>query len=122
MANHKSSYFQSRLLCEHLFGALEKRLGPLKYEQGNEKCLIRGNGNVFALVNRHIKNYGGIEVWFLGSADDAISVAGLTIHKRTNIDSAGRHYGGRFTIRSEKQIKEAVELLSTISYPKSLKE
>jgi hypothetical protein len=114
--NHNSSSFQSRHLCERLFEALEKRLGPLTYERGRNKCSIRGSGSVFAWVNSHTKNYGSIEVWFLGSANDAIGFTGLTVYKRP---PAGKPYGGRFNIRDEKQIGEAVKLLSAVSFPNS---
>lgn len=120
--NHVSAGAQSKYLCERLFEELEKRLGSLKYEQGEDKCSIRGKGRVFALVNNHIKNYGSINIWFLGSADDARHFSELTIYKRTNSDSVkgAEPYRHGFNIRNEKQLLEAVEFLSTISYSQSL--
>jgi hypothetical protein len=123
MANHRSSSFRSQHLCQRLFEALEKRLGPLAYEHGENKCSIQGSGSVFAWVSSHAVNYGSINVWFLGNAGDAKGFSGLTIYKRANPSAAGwGPYGGSFNIRDERQIAEAVKLLAAASYPKSLKE
>jgi hypothetical protein len=121
MSNHASAGPNSKHLCERLFEELEKRLRPLTYEQGKDKCSIRGVGSVFVWIARHTKNYGSINVCFCGDANDAMRFSGLTIYKRANLTGVWKPYGGSFNIRSEKQLLEAVELLSTISYPKSLK-
>jgi hypothetical protein len=123
MANHKRASSESKSLCERLFASLEQRLGHLTYKQGKNKCSIEGTGRVFAWVNSHSIRTTSINIWFLGSADAAKQFSGLSIHARPNPDEAGgwEPYGGSFNIKTESQLFEAVELLSTISFPESLK-
>jgi len=121
MANHNSAGPASKYLCERLFEELEKRLGLLTYEQGENKCSIKGAGSVFAWIASHAKEYGSINVWFYGDANDAMDFKKLTIYKRSSLAGEWKRYASSFHLRHKKQLPEAVELLSTISYPKSLK-
>jgi hypothetical protein len=102
---------------------LGKRICPLVYKQGKNKCSIKGAGKVFAWINSHAKKEGCINIWFRGSAEATKRFTSLRIHARPNPGDAGgwEAYGGSFNIRTEKELTEAVELLSSISFPDSLR-
>jgi hypothetical protein len=121
MSGHSKGSSGSIDLCENLFTALNQRVPKLIYKKGDNKCSlgIVGARRIFAWVNTHARRGSKIEIWFLGSLNEARKFKALAIRPRTPIDSSWDEYHGRFDIKNTEQLEQAVELLVSVSCPAS---
>jgi hypothetical protein len=121
MGSHVSGNSESRRLCENLYSALNRRIPDLVHENGKNKCKfgIKGARRIFAWVNTHGYRHSKIEIWFLGNLDDAKKFKTLDIRPRRPTNSSWDEYKGRFDIVNDEQLKQAIELLISVSCPAS---
>ena len=73
-------------------------------------------GRKFAYVG-HSKRTAHLNIWFLGSAEQAKKFAGLRIKPRSATSGTWNDWGGSFTVSDVQQVKQAASLLHKISYP-----
>ena|SRR6266496_283921 len=123
MANHSSACSSSSKLCQQLFDSLNQRIPNLTYKQGPNKCSIGviGGRKIFAWINSHSSLCRRVNVWFLGDSNGACNLTELSINARSQTEGTWAEYGGSFTIENEEQLAEAVEFLSSVSYPASIR-
>jgi hypothetical protein len=119
MASHKKCCSESGKLCEQLFDFLKQRIGDLTCERGQNWCAYRGHGKVFAYVWHSTKD-AWVNVWFRGSAGDGACFPKLEIRPRNPTSGTWKKFGGCFKVNNEREIADAVELLSSVSYPLSI--
>jgi len=119
MASHEESCSESGKLCEQLFDFLKQRIGGLTCERGQNWCAYRGHGKVFAYVWHSTKD-AWVNVWFRGSAAAVARFPKLGIQPRNATSGTWKKVGGCFKVNNEREIADAVELLSSVSYPLSI--
>ena len=113
--NHKDACSDSRKLCDQLLEALyQKPLGADRKQSGHYCDLWAGRK--FAYVS-HSKRKAHLNIWFLGSADEAKEFEGLRIKPRRVTSGTWNDWGGSFTVSDVQQVKQAARLLRKISYP-----
>lgn len=80
-----------------------------------------GGRKIFAWINSHSSLCRRVNVWFLGDSNGACNLTELSINARSQTEGTWAEYGGSFTIENEEQLAEAVEFLSSVSYPASIR-
>ena len=121
MTGHNESSASSLRLCNCLFEMLLAREANLQRRCWRVWCSIEGSGKVFVWI-KHGRQANWIEAWFLGNAD-VIKPASLQIFavpqcKKTS--TRWVNFGGLFKIFAEEDVKEVVQFLLAVSYPRSL--
>jgi hypothetical protein len=119
MANHEASCSESAKLCEQLFDFLKQRIAGVTCERGQNWCAYRGRGKVFAYV-WHSSKDAWVNVWFRGSAGVCSSFPRLDIRPRNPTSGTWKKFGGCFKLNNSREITDAAELLSSVSFPLSI--
>ena len=113
--NHKDACSDSRKLCDQLFEALNQKLIGVYRKQSGHYCDLCA-GRKFAYIS-HSKRRAHLNIWFLGSANEAMRFGGLKVKPRSETAGTWNDWGGSFTASDVQQVKQAARLLCKISCP-----
>ena len=113
--NHKDACSDSRKLCDQLFEALNQKPIGVERKQGGHYCDLWA-GRTFAYIS-HSKRTGHLNIWFLGSEDEAKEFEGLKVKPRSETAGTWNDWGGSFTASDVQQVTQAARLLHRVSYP-----
>jgi hypothetical protein len=120
MSNHASASTKSAMFCDHLSCALRYKIPDLQIRQNYYGCMAWNKAAVIAWISHGII-WGSVRVWFIGNEEDVIRFPASAIALRTAaIPGSGANCCSSFKISKEDQIREAVELLYTVPYPRSI--
>ena len=113
--NHKDACSDSKALCDQLFEALNQKAMGADRKQSGHYCDLWA-GRKFAYIS-HSKRKAHLNIWFLGSAEEAKKFEGLKIKPRSATSGNWNDWGGSATVGDVQQVKQAASLLHKISYP-----
>ena len=113
--NHKDACSDSRRLCDLLYEALHQKPTDIERKQSDHYCDL-WSGRKFAYIS-HSKRKVHLNVWFLGSAEEAKKFEGLRVKPRSETTGTWNDWGGSFTVSDVKQVEQATSLLNKISRP-----
>lgn len=114
----------SRTLCESLSARLGDSIPSLQRSESKQWCGLYQDGRSrFAYIS-HQKNGSGITVWCLGEPEELIDATkGSRLHIRPRAVSKGgwdKTFKCRFTVQVTSELDAAVDVLTNVSYRKTL--
>jgi predicted HNH restriction endonuclease len=118
MSSHSECCNESRALCEGLSEKLKQKIVDLKISQSGDCCSfsVTNTRKFIYVYHRKVKKI--IEVWCSGNMEELINQSYVEFRPGTTKIKMGWHknFPGRFILKRNSEIENAVSLLYEISY------